>query len=101
MDPEPELFEDLPRAAKQQSGFGEVRVDDKILPFAISFWKDGRRRGDLSPYGLRPVVSRNERSFWEEVIRQLQERFSATIVEVVSDVRESESMRPERRRVRK
>src|SRR5439155_13227959 len=34
MDPEPELFEDLPRAAKQQSGFGEVRVDAN--PYAES-----------------------------------------------------------------
>jgi len=100
MDSQPEfsVFEDVPRVAKQQSRFGEVRVDDKILPFAISRWKDGRMRADLSPYGLGEFVSRNERFFWEEIARQLKEKFNAAIAEVVSQIAERESERLPRRR---
>src|SRR5436190_15930335 len=43
-------------------------------------------RADLSAYGLDPVVRRSERAFWEEIVRRLQEKFNAVIVEVVSDV---------------
>jgi hypothetical protein len=32
MDSEPEFFEELPRRAKPNSRFGEIRVDKKIIP---------------------------------------------------------------------
>src|SRR5436190_3744372 len=102
MDSQPEFFEDLPRATKPLNNFAEARVDEKILPFPFSRWKDGRMRADLSAYDLGEFVSRNERFFWEKIVRRLQEKFNAAIVEVVSQVAECESAcLQHRRRVRK
>ncbi len=99
-----DLFPELPSALNPSGEFGECRVEEKIVRYPLSFWKDGRMRADLSEFGAGEVVSRNEKNFREEVIRRLQERFNTAIVEVVSDVSEElerDRARPNKHRLRK
>jgi hypothetical protein len=98
-EPQHDLFgEVLPATVNPTSEFAQFRVveQNKIIHVPRSKWKDGRIRGDLSKFGAGEVVSRNEKNFQDEVIRRLQEKFDAVIVEVVSDV--SEELRRDRAR---
>lgn len=103
MDSQPDFFEELPSRMNPRRDFAQARVDKKIIPIPLSFWKGGRMRADLSAYGLKEVVSRNKQNFVERIIQALQHRFNTAIVEIISEefARHEQSRQPWRSPFRK
>jgi hypothetical protein len=105
-----ELFAEIPPAVNPTGEFEQYRIGEKIINVPSSFWKDGRKRIDLTEFGGRVITSRNHETADQRAIEELLRIFQSRdelvrehderAVEVVRNLVTNDRKQPNKPRLR-